>query len=388
MVGRLALARMFSAAAARKRACGLLVLAGVLCSSGAVTAGQADSVVPAPASGRAPSREGLLPADVLARVELLRDELELIRLEMGRPRSRPSKIAIRGVSPRETTFQAFTLLGRVNQLRWEITGIPAPLIQVSLPPEVRPFDAWQVLNAAYEQILEVKRELRISEQIEERTWARSATPAQVFAAIVQANRELDVVVTRRVLPNDVYHQVKLATHYAAHLLSRFPETKALPETPAFKRGKRPNDVYALLLECYGRVRAIAQRAGVEVLEFDTAHSDRDSSQVRPSEVHDIAILLVSELSYLHSRLEFDEQPDPRRELELKLPSHVYQRGEMLLLQLSELETRTREHPHLLRRPIPVSEGPEVRAEPRRDSGAGRSSPGQSGHELPVLPPEP
>ena len=82
-----------------------------------------------------------------------------------------------GDAPRETTFQAFTLLGRVNQLRLEITGIPAPLIQVSLPPEVRPFDAWQVVNAAYEQILEVKRELRISEQIEERTSARSATPA-------------------------------------------------------------------------------------------------------------------------------------------------------------------------------------------------------------------
>jgi CheY-like chemotaxis protein len=62
-------------------------------------------VAAAPVSGRAATLEAILPADVLARVMQLRGELELLRLEMGKPRHNQPEMdgfeATRAVRARE-----------------------------------------------------------------------------------------------------------------------------------------------------------------------------------------------------------------------------------------------------------------------------------------------
>ena len=62
------------------------------------------------------SEQPLQPADVYARVDVLRQELELIRLEMGRPRDGFVQFRVANVAPREVFFQALTLFGKSNQL--------------------------------------------------------------------------------------------------------------------------------------------------------------------------------------------------------------------------------------------------------------------------------
>lgn len=66
---------------------GVLRLIGLLIVFPAVSYGQVDPIKLNPVSGRTQSVETITSADVLARVELLRDELELIRIEMGHPRN-------------------------------------------------------------------------------------------------------------------------------------------------------------------------------------------------------------------------------------------------------------------------------------------------------------
>lgn len=315
--------------------------------------GQEGPALRAPAGGRAPSPEALVPADVLARVELIRDELELVRLEMGRPESGQLSIAVANVEPREVIFQAFTLFRRVNQLHYELTGLPGAHIEVRLPEEIQPFDVWQVVDPAYEQLLAVKRELGITQQLAEIARDPATTPADVFRAIVSANRQLDQLVSRPLSSNDVFHQVKLASHYASRLLAQFSGTELLPEPPARQRGKRPAEVYALLIECYGRLRTVAAASEIETLKIDLpglSASAAFSPEVRPGDVHDVAILLVSELAYLSAQLEENNTaPQTAYDLDLKLPSHVYQRGEILLAQLRELESHTRSDPTWLSR---------------------------------------
>lgn len=285
-----------------------------------------------------------MPADVLARVELLRDELELIRFEMGRPRSRDIDMPVGKAAPREVVFQAFTLYRRVMELRDDLTGTSVPQFHIKLPKEVQPFDVWKIVDAAYAQVLVVNRALQIPERAEEVSRDLSTTPADVFRAISRANRQADLLVVRRLSSNDVFYQVKLATHYATRLLAQFSETTLLPETPARERGKRSADVNAVLIECYMRVRAMAQNSGIETLELEPQlflAVIEGAGDTRPSDVHDMATLLVPELAYIHEQLGERETPRSEYDLELKLPSHVYQNAEVLLAQLRELESSTR-----------------------------------------------
>ena len=68
-------------------------------------------------------------------------------------------------------------------------------------------------------------------------------------------------------------------------------------------------------------------------------------EIRPSPVHDIATIIVSELTFLHSRLG-DAEPAFRHEPGFKLPAHVYRKAQILKLRLQELEARVRTNPNL------------------------------------------
>ena len=68
--------------------------------------------------------------------------------------------------------------------------------------------------------------------------------------------------------------------------------------------------------------------------------------VTPSDVYDIASLLLSELAYMQNRV------DTKRLIEpyypgYKTPSHVYQRAQHLQRYLAELERLTRSNPQAL-----------------------------------------
>jgi len=75
----------------------------------------------------------------------------------------------------------------------------------------------------------------------------------------------------------------------------------------------------------------------------------NSITIRPSDVYDLSILLVSELAFLHGQLKDADAPLQSRDLAFKVPSHVYQRAELLLRQLVELETRVSVNPDWLTR---------------------------------------
>ncbi|MFQ5927298.1 MAG: hypothetical protein ACE5MH_07680 [Terriglobia bacterium] len=330
----------------------LLLLAGMLMTIPSATYAQADPATPRPVSGRAVALEEILPADVLARVELLRDELELIRFEMGRPKDERSEIGVTHVIPRQVVFQAMTLFRKANQLHFELTGDVATELPIQLPmrlpPDIRPFHVWLVVDAAYQRILTVKRTVGITAHIEETAQEPSIRPTAAFRAIVQANRQFDWLLERQPTTRDVFHQVALATHFTARLLEQFPGVTARPAAPAFEHGKRPVDVYNRLLECYARIRAIAERSGIAALKFVGPKPDAsmdELAQVDPSDVYDIAILIVSELAYLHAQLKHTEPPLEEYEPGLKLPAHVYQRAGLLLRQLTNLETRVAANPN-------------------------------------------
>ncbi len=290
---------------------------------------------PGPISGRALSPETTLPADVLARADWVRAELEVLRFHMGRPKNRQTPLKVTNAAPREVFFQAITLFRKANRLSFEITRTEAPEPETPSAHLIRPVHVWHVTNAALERILIVKQHLGLAEAPVEEARDTATTPSDVFAAIVQANRQVNLLLDRRLAPSDVFQKVTLAVNYAARLLAVFPEAIRIPRAPTFEAGKRPVHVYRRLLSCFEILGRIAEQSGISTLRLEQVTAAE--ATVTPSDVYDIASLIVSELAYVHSQLSDTRPPARSHYPGLKFPSHVFQRAGLLKAQLTALE---------------------------------------------------
>ncbi len=299
-----------------------------------------------PGPQRETDRPKITPPDVFARVSLARAEIELIRFAMGKPKDERQEIGVTGVYPREVYFQAITMFHKANRLSFELIREVASIPE---PPstDIQPADVMAVLDAALNRIRLVGRKMKITTVNEELTPDASKTPTHVFRAIVQANRQLNLLLEERFAPADVFQEMTLAVGYAARLRACFPGGR-IPEPPELVAGKQPRDVYRKIIDCFVIIRDIAKVSNLETLELHT--NDDHIGRVTPSDVYDIASLLVSELAYIHSKLKGSTPPRPAFYPGRKFPSHVHQRAGILERQLLELRRLVKDEPDWLLQP--------------------------------------
>lgn len=272
------------------------------------------------------------PPDVFVHVALVRAELELIRFEMGKPENRQPKIAVQGAAPREVFFQGLTLFRKADRLCFEQTRqrTTEPLTPAG---QIRPPQVYAVVDTVLERIRLVKKQLGIKEQTEKIALDPTKTSTDVFRSIVQANRQLNLLLDRKFSPSDVFQQITSSVGYTSRLLARFPGAMRIPQTPTFVRRKRPADVYRRLVGCFMLIRKTADQSGIEMLTLDEVRP----TDVTPSDVYDIASLVVSELNFLHGQFKDIPPPRPVYYPGRKFPSHVYQRAGILERQLIDLQ---------------------------------------------------
>ena len=287
-----------------------------------------------------PETQDIAPADVFVRVALVRSELELIRNEMCKPGDDRPELRVSDAAPREVFFQALTLVRKADRLAFEQLRERTPLPE---PPigEIRPADVFAVVDSALARVRRVKEALGIANQVREIPRDSTKQPTDVFRSIVQANRQLNLLLDREFNPSDVYEQVTVAISYASPLLARFPGVTTIPPPPRFERGKVPGDVYQRLVGCFERTRRIAEGLGIQVLALEVGAEEL--AVVTPSDVYDIASLLVAELAHLHTQFRDVAPPHETYYPGRKFPSHVYQRVGILESQLIELQKQLSEN---------------------------------------------
>lgn len=288
-----------------------------------------------------PARSEITPPDVFAHVGLVRAELELIRIEMGCAKITQPEINVRDVRPREVYFQGLTLARKASRLRFEHTDRFFDVAETARS-ELTPADVHAVVQVALEQLRQVKTNLSIPEGSIEPAIDESRQPTDVFRSIVQANRQLNVLLEKQFSARESFQQVSVSIGLAARLLAAFPEAERIPPRPPLERGKRPADVYRRLLGCFGQIRSIAARSGVSILEITVEESEVEGAT--PSDVYDIASLVVSELAYLRSRMPDTGELYPVAIPGRKVPSDVYQQLGILEAQLCELDLQLEAHP--------------------------------------------
>jgi hypothetical protein len=314
------------------------ILVGVALFTAGVTAladGQPIKTPP-PVSGRSlEDADSILPADVLARVELLRADIELLRQYMGREESPRALLRVVKARPAEVYSQALNLESRASRLAFEQVRA---VNNQSMPPMLspRPADVFAAVDAALAAVLLVKQDMNIRTAVAEMVQPESTTPSDVFNAAVAAGAEINGLLDSMTSASDVFQLVTSATHIAAALHTSVAGTGNLPDEPAFESGKMPADVLIRMRHCFDLVTQLAKVHGIAVLEFQMSAQQSVRGRVTPNDVSDMAALLVAELNDVHRSFR-DARPAATAYYPGKLfPAHVYQRAGLLELILQDL----------------------------------------------------
>ncbi|TWT34170.1 hypothetical protein [Blastopirellula retiformator] len=284
-----------------------------------------------------PTAAGKTVVDVMTLANQLTSDIDTLRFHMGKPRNTAPPVDVANVQPREVYVQALALRRNTNRLRFEFARDRSTV--ATKPNEPMNYDATcRLIVAAHSDIQHVMDAFEIphSPPLEP---AHAVDANEALRTIVQANRQLNLLLKQRVPPADVFERVTVGVGYAAELLKNVSDPEPIPVTPQFVAGKKPADVYRRLLHCFAHVKAIAEANGVAVMDFYVQESDLAS--VEPSDVSHLASLLVSELAYLHSLSPQPRQPHPVYSAGDKFPAHVFQRGGILEIQLQRLHEATK-----------------------------------------------
>lgn len=307
----------------------------------AIAAVGVGAAVSATAAGSTPPER---TADLSLRVEALKAELESLRWYMGKPSDEQPTIAVNGATPREVYSQALCLLENANRLCFEHTREPeTPPVHPS--GEIDETDVLRLIEAALGRIGRVQshygfESLGVTEQVD-----HGETYSDIFQAVVQADRQMNLLLEKHVAPSDVFEEVTTAIGYAARLLETHPGATVMPEAPAYQAGMRPADVYRRLLDCMDHVHTIADGVSAEVMQCD--QDDARIDQAQSVDVQHLASLIVAELSYLHSRTPDAAPPRAVYYVGRKFPADVYQRAGMLEAQLVQLARLVEQNPQWL-----------------------------------------
>ena len=277
----------------------------------------------------------ITPTDVYREVQGVAHDVEQLRFYMGRPTNTQVPIDVSGVAPREVIYQAATLCEKVNRLAFELIREVAekPVVPNR---QIVPADVLRMVSFAHGQVQRIASDLDLQLAPPPAPSADTRTPTDVYQSIVQLNRQVNLLLDRGFSPSDVFEEVSLAIAHAASLRSRWPGER-IPQDPTWELGKRPADVLQRLVHCFELVRAIAQDENLQVLMLRVSVSSLEGTT--PSDVYDIASLLVAELAYLDRTLVTTSATRTARYPGRKVPSDVYQRAGILLLQLEGINVR-------------------------------------------------
>ncbi len=267
----------------------------------------------------------------------LADELELVRERMGRPYDDSPRLPVSAVSELELYFQTQSLLRKANQLAQELAGA-APRAPGPVPSgKIEAAEVYSLLEDSLAQVRVAAESIGLTERARFERRVTSIATTGVFLVVIDANRQLNLMLRVPIGDAEVFDEVSNAITYAAGMLSVYPGVAPVPEAPPFDGYKRPADVYRRLLDCMDAIIRVAPKVGVEVLGLSSRRNIPDD--ISPGHAYDIARFLEADLLALSQALDV-----PRVRPTLPAPKHifpteVYAQAGILLLQLEELEQR-------------------------------------------------
>ncbi len=284
-------------------------------------------------------REEIQPAHVYARAQRIQNAVELIRLELGKPKPSLLEIAISNAQPREVFFQALTLYQKSDRMCFDHTRNTGPIPPKMKEGHIIPADVYDVLTKAVSRVKCVSDQWQITEPVNEPPPDFNHTPSNVYMKILEVNRQLNFLLDIPYSPSTVFRRVQKTNDFVTLLIQRNSLDTKLPEFPKFKRYKRPREVYIQLQRCLIIMQRISLLTKTTFLDFTIKEIP---NMVSPGDVFDLISLLFSEITHIGKSIDhesFNLIPEDISFPERKTPSLVFQNAthlENLLLLLESL----------------------------------------------------
>ena len=284
------------------------------------------------------AEEEVTPAHVFQAVSQVAADLELIRDVMGKPVLEAPPWIVDDAEPRHVLYQVQALHRKAARLaaQLDVETVPLPPVPTG---EIVPANVLAFVRSSYAQLNLVRGELGIVYSSDLPPFSATQQPRDVLREVVQASRQLNLMLDQPILPADVYDLLALAAAYVAGALTHDEAAPIYGVLPPFEGGKVPGDVYRRVLECLALAQAIGARQGIEVLQLNLRKELR-RRDIAPSDVYHLATTLLSELAHLTLSLDAKDVDLPPVERPRHIfPSHVFRMAGMLQDELATLETK-------------------------------------------------
>lgn len=319
----------------------MIVFAGGAVGASEATAQTPPGVVSPPmVSGRSiDDSEGVTSGDVLARLILLRDNLDLIRIYMGLAPAPKPLIRAQNVSLGEVYFGGLSVGVRVDQLAFEQLRSEKPWGRPPLPERrVVPLDVFRFIDRALVKVMRVKAALGIKEAPRERMQPDSTTPTELFNVLLEAAGEVNGLLEEKMQASNAY-LIATVLVYQAMQIHLAKTKRMMPAEPDLEPNKTPADAFAETMSCFALITKIAERVQLPVLTLErVVEVDRKASL---NDLSDLGILMVAEQDRLIRHMGMTREPPAALAPTKKFPSHVLRRTRLLKLILTDIAARVK-----------------------------------------------
>jgi len=280
---------------------------------------------PPPVSGRSlSSPESITAADVIARLVLAHENLELIRTYMGQPKPTAPFFTVSGVSDSEAFIASLNLTRRVHQLAFEQLRVEQHF-DSDLPAKPAAHHIYGGVDALLVIALQIQTELGISSSIAERPQPDSASMTDVFNQVLVTGQLMNTLLDKKTQADDVFLVLTVTVRQALELHQKY-STKLMPDEPAFVANKTPSDVLGELETSYKLIKDLADPMNVSMLTFNRSNVSREATS---NDVFGFALIIIAELNELMAASGVMPLKRKVGTLKRKFPSHAYQRARFL-----------------------------------------------------------
>ncbi len=288
-----------------------------------------------------PAPEHIDPKHVYALAQLVDKEVESLRYIMGATKINGTLFQVANAEPREVYFQAVNLYGKISRLHHNLTA--RSISDHDLPAveqHIRPAHVWAVLSVALTQLNEIKKEYNITDQAQFPEIEENRKPSDVYQSLLLTIRQINQMLREEPYTHsDVYQEITTALYCLLNIYTTFPGLE-MQRQPSLRPGKKSEDVFSELINTYQTVQDVMQLSGLKMLELSTV----SAPDIKPGDIYELAVLITSELKFLHSKIAPEKTVHDAAYPGIKFPAHVLQRLTYLHSHLRIILQQIKEHP--------------------------------------------